>query len=255
MDIITVLGLVFAFGGILGGQLLEGGHMGSIVQGTAFLIVFGGTVGAVCIGTTKVDLLTGLRLLKFGFFDSKTQNAEKIVEQLIDAAQVARKESILSLEKKLNEMSDPFMQNVFRFVIDGVDPKTLREIFDNELYIEEENLNAGAKIWTDAGGFAPTIGIIGAVLGLIHVMENLADTAKLGLGIAVAFVATVYGVGSANILFLPIANKIKRKVRLDIEIKNMILEGAIGIMAGMNPFIIEQKLRAYVHGGPAQAEE
>ncbi len=255
MDIITVLGLVFAFGGILGGQLLEGGHMGSIVQGTAFLIVFGGTVGAVCIGTTKVDLLTGLRLLKFGFFDSKTQNAEKIVEQLIDAAQVARKESILSLEKKLNEMSDPFMQNVFRFVIDGVDPKTLREIFDNELYIEEENLNAGAKIWTDAGGFAPTIGIIGAVLGLIHVMENLADTAKLGQGIAVAFVATVYGVGSANILFLPIANKIKRKVRLDIEIKNMILEGAIGIMAGMNPFIIEQKLRAYVHGGPAQAEE
>jgi chemotaxis protein MotA len=255
MDIITVLGLVFAFGGILGGQLLEGGHMGSIVQGTAFLIVFGGTLGAVCIGTTKVDLITGLRLLKFGFFDSKAQNAEKIVEQLIDAAQIARKESILSLEKKLNEMSDPFMQNVFRFVIDGVDPKTLREIFENELYIEEENLNAGAKIWTDAGGFAPTIGIIGAVLGLIHVMENLADTAKLGQGIAVAFVATVYGVGSANILFLPIANKIKRKVRLDIEIKYMILEGAIGIMAGMNPFIIEQKLRAYIHGGPAQAEE
>ncbi len=255
MDLITLLGIVFAFGGILGGQLLEGGHISSIIQGTAFLIVFGGTIGAVCIGTTMHDLKLGLKLVALGFYDSRSQNADKIVEQLIDAAQVARKESILALEKKLNEMTDPFMQNVFRFVIDGVDPKTLREIFENELFLEEENLNAGAKIWNDAGGFAPTIGIIGAVMGLIHVMENLADTAKLGQGIAVAFVATVYGVGSANILFLPLANKIKRKIRLDIEIKNMILEGAIGIMAGMNPYIIEQKLRAYVHGGATQVEE
>jgi len=256
MDLITVVGIILALGGILGGQLLEGGHINSLLQGTAFLIVFGGTLGAVCIGTTFRDLKTGLKLLRFGFFDSKAQDSDKIVSQLIDAAQVARKESILALEKKLSEMSNPFMQNVFRFVIDGVDPKTLREIFENELFLEEENLNAGAKIWNDAGGFAPTIGIIGAVLGLIHVMENLADTAKLGQGIAVAFVATVYGVGSANILFLPLASKIKRKIKLDLETKNMILEGAIGIMAGMNPFIIEQKLRGYLnHGETAQLEE
>ncbi len=247
MDLITVLGLVLAFGGVLGGQLLEGGHVSSIIQGTAFLIVFGGTLGAVCIGTTAEDLKMGLKLLKLGFFESSEQNTEKIVTQIIEAAQIARKESILALEKKLSEMSNPFMQNVFRFVIDGVDPKTLREIFENELFIEEENQLAGAKIWMDAGGFAPTVGIIGAVLGLIHVMENLADTSKLGQGIAVAFVATVYGVGSANLLFLPLAYKIKRKIKLEIEVKNMILEGAIGIMAGMNPFIIEQKLRAYVH--------
>lgn len=247
MDLITVIGLVLAFGGILGGQLLEGGHINSLMQGTAFLIVFGGTLGAVCIGTTAQDLKMGIKLLRIAFFETSEQNAPKIIAQLIDAAQVARKESILALEKKLTEMSNPFMQNVFRFVIDGVDPKTLREIFENELFIEEENQLAGAKIWTDAGGFSPTIGIIGAVLGLIHVMENLADTAKLGQGIAVAFVATVYGVGSANLIFLPLANKIKRKVKLEIEVKNMILEGALGIMGGMNPYIIEQKLRGYTH--------
>lgn len=255
MDLITVIGLVLAFGGILGGQVLEGGHISSIMQLTAFIIVMGGTLGAVCVATTMQDLKVGFGLLKLAFFDNKNDDAEEIVNQLIEAAQIARKESILALERRLSSFKNPFMQNVFRFVIDGVDPKTLREIFENELFMEEENLNAGAKIWADAGGFAPTVGIIGAVLGLIHVMENLADTSKLGSGIAVAFVATVYGVGSANLLFLPIGNKVKRKIKMQIEVKTMILEGAIGIMAGMNPFIIEQKLRGYLHHSGNESEE
>jgi chemotaxis protein MotA len=184
--------------------------------------------------------------LKSAFFEPKEDDPAKLVKEIIEAAQIARKESILALERKLNGFSNPFMQNVFRFVIDGVEPNTLRDIFESEIAMEEESLNAGAKIWTDAGGYAPTIGIIGAVLGLIHVMQNMSDTSKLAGGIAVAFVATIYGVGSANLILLPIGNKIKRRIEKQIEIKVMVLEGAVGIMNGMNPFIIEEKLRAFV---------
>jgi chemotaxis protein MotA len=248
MDLTSILGLVFAIGGILGGQIMEGGHIGSIVQDTAAIIVFGGTFGAVFVGTPMADIKTGLGLLKNVFINPKGDDTEKIIKELIEAAQIARKESILALEKKLNQFSSPYMQTIFRFVIDGVDPNTIKDIFESEIYLEEEHLTAGAKIWETAGGFSPTIGIIGAVLGLIHVMENLADTSKLGAGIAVAFVATVYGVGSANILFLPFAKKIIRKIKLQSQIKEMILTGAIGIVSGMNPFIIEEKLRAFNHG-------
>jgi chemotaxis protein MotA len=247
MDMITIFGILVALLGIVGGQILEGGHVSSIIQLTAALIVFGGTAGAVMVSTTRKDLKTGLNLLKLGFSDKHDEDPEIIIREIIGAAQTSRKESILALEKQLPSYSSPFMKDVFRFVIDGVDPTNLRDIFETQIANEEANLNAGAKIWTDAGGYAPTIGIIGAVLGLIHVMENLSDTSKLGAGIAVAFVATVYGVGSANILFLPLGGKIKRKIHIQLEHKQMILEGALGIMAGLNPFIIEQKLRTYLH--------
>lgn len=245
MDLITVVGLVVGLGGIVGGMILEGGHVGSILQFTAAIIVFGGTIGAVLVSTTREDLKMGLSLLKLGFTDPKGDDVEMVVQELIESAQLARKESILALERRLNNFSNPFMQNVFRFVIDGVEPHVLKDIFESQIAMEEENQLAGVKIYTDAGGFAPTIGIIGAVLGLIHVMSNLSDTSKLGAGIAVAFVATIYGVASANMIFLPLGNKIKRKVKRRLELKLMILEGAVGIMNGLNPFIIEEKLRAY----------
>ncbi len=246
MDMITLIGLATGFLGIIGGMVLEGGAVGSLVQVTAFLIVFGGTFGAVMVSTTREDLKTGLSLLKLGFGDPKDEDPEKILKEMIEAAQVARKESILSLEKRLNGFSNPFMQTVFRYVIDGVEPQVVRDIFESKIELEEENLMAGAKIYQDAGGYAPTIGIIGAVLGLIHVMSHLTDTSQLGAGIAVAFVATVYGVGSANLLFLPIAGKIKRKIRKRLEVKAMILEGAVCIMNGLNPFIIEEKLKSFI---------
>lgn len=247
MDLVTLFGLLVGVGGIIGGMLLEGGHVGSILQLTAAIIVFGGTIGAVLVSTTREDLKMGLSLLKLGFGEPKNDDPELVLKELIEAAQIARKESILALERRLGSFSNPFMQNIFRFVIDGVEPNVLRDIFEAQIAMEEENMMAGAKIYVDAGGFAPTVGIIGAVLGLIHVMSNLSDTSKLGAGIAVAFVATVYGVGSANLLFLPLGNKIKRKVRKNLEVKAMILEGAIGIMNGLNPFIIEEKLRSYMH--------
>jgi chemotaxis protein MotA len=254
MDIITVGGLLLGFVGIIGGMMLEGGHVGSIMQGTAAIIVFGGTIGAVMVATTKEDLKTGLSLLKLAFGDAKGSDPEKIIAELIETAQLARKESVLAIENKLSSFSDPYMQSIFRFVVDGVDPQVLRDIFEAQLALEEENLNAGAKMYVDAGGFSPTIGIIGAVLGLIHVMSNLSDTSKLGAGIAVAFVATVYGVASANLIFLPLGAKIKRKIRQRLEVKEMILEGAIGIMTGLNPYIIEERLRAYAHGAKKEVK-
>ncbi|MCM2281563.1 MAG: flagellar motor protein [Bdellovibrionaceae bacterium] len=245
MDMITLLGLLVGVGGIIGGMLFEGGHLSSIMQGTAAVIVFGGTAGAVLISTTREDLKTGLRLFKWAFSEPNNDESGKLVAEIIDAAQTARKESILALEKKINSFSHPFMQNVFRLVIDGVDPHTLRDVFEAEIEKEEEALNAGAKIYVDAGGYSPTIGIIGAVLGLIHVMQNVSDTSALAAGIAVAFVATVYGVGSANLFFLPVGAKIKRRIQKQSEVKQLILEGAIGILNGMSPFVIQEKLNAF----------
>jgi chemotaxis protein MotA len=254
MDIATIGGILLAIGGILGGQVIEGGHVGSIMQLTAAIIVFGGTIGATMVNTTPEDLKTGLKLTKWAFTNPKGDDPEKVIKELIDAAQVARKESILALEKRLSSFSNPYMQTIFRFVIDGVDPATIKDIFENEIYLAEEHMVSGAKMWSTAGGYAPTIGIIGAVLGLIHVMENLADSSKLGAGIAVAFVATVYGVASANIIFLPFGNKIIRKIKVQSQTKEMILTGAIGIVSGMNPFIIEEKLRAFTHSEKGHKE-
>lgn len=252
MDVMTLVGLFVAFGGVVGGMMLEGGHVGSIMQGTAAFIVVGGTIGAVLVSSTREDLKTALKLLRLAFKEEQENEQEKVLKELVEAAQLARKESILGLERRLNSFSNPFMQNVFRFVIDGVDPQVLRDIFESKLTLEEENEMAGAKVFVDAGGYAPTVGIIGAVLGLIHIMGSLSDTSKLGAGIAVAFVATIYGVGLANFVCLPIGAKIKRKIRKRGETKLMILEGAIGIMTGLNPYVIEEKLKAFMHEPKAE---
>lgn len=247
MDITIVLGLILGFGGILLGHALESGQVGSLIQGTAAVIVFGGTLGAVLVSTSLTELREALRLLRFTLF-TPAESRPAVAQEIVEAARLARQESILSLEKRLARYQDPFMKTVFRFVVDGVEQNTIRELFENEIHIEEEKQLSAAKVFTDAGGFAPTIGIIGAVLGLIHVMENITDTQKLGSGIAVAFVATVYGVGSANLVFLPLANRIKRRIRERSKTKDMILSGALSIMNGLNPYIIEEKLKSYFDG-------
>ena len=246
MDTLTFLGLVVGIGGIILGNAIEGGHLGSLIQLAAAFIVFGGTWGATLVANTMEDFRLGMRLFVNAFFSNDEEALQTVADEIVLAAQLARKESILAVEPRLATFSNDYMKNVFRFMIDGTDPAVLREIFEKEMELDESRQLAGAKIWTDAGGFAPTIGIIGAVLGLIHVMANLADTSALGQGIAVAFVATIYGVGSANLVFLPIAKKIRRKVQLQIEIKQMIVDGAVAILTGLSPYIIEEKIRAYV---------
>ncbi|WP_291515897.1 flagellar motor protein [Bdellovibrio sp. ArHS] len=245
MDKATWLGLLVGFGGILLGNVLEGGHTSSLMQLTAFVIVLAGTMGAVMVSSSEKDLKTGLGLAKKAFSNEDSQ-AKKRIQEIVDCARFAKKESLLGLEPRLNRIEDPLFRNILRNVVDGVEVENIRDIFETQIQTEEEELLAGAKIWTDAGGFAPTIGIIGAVLGLIHVMGNLTDTSKLGTGIAVAFVATVYGVSSANLLFLPLGNKLKRKVLAVSREKQMILEGGLLIAKGMNPVVLEQKLYAFL---------
>lgn len=245
MDITTIIGIVLAIGFILVGQVLEGGHPGSLMQITAALIVFGGTFGAVMVTFPKRDFLYGLKLGRHAFVDKKA-DLGGLVTQIVELAGTARRDGLLALESRLGNLEDPFLRKAVQFLVDGVDARVARETLEAEIDSEYAAGNAGLKIFEAAGGYAPTIGIVGAVLGLIHVMENLDDPSKLGGGIAVAFVATVYGVGAANILFLPMAAKIKRKIGLEKERKQLIAEGVLSIHEGLNPRVLEEKLKAYV---------
>lgn len=244
MDRATIFGLMLGIGGILLGNFFEGGHVASLVQGTAFIIVMLGTMGAVMVSNKAKDINLGFKLF-LESFKEQNLNYERPINEILDCARIAKKETPLALEPRLSQLQSPILSDVLRNIIDGVDPKLTRQIFDNIIQKEEQRMLAAGKIWLDAGGFAPTIGIIGAVLGLIHVMGNLTDTSKLGSGIAVAFVATVYGVGSANLIFIPIGNKIKKNVHEVSRHKHMILDGALLIGSGLNAHLIEQKLLSY----------
>jgi len=245
MQLTTLLGLLLGVGGILLGNSLEGGSISSLFQLTAAFIVFGGTLGATLISNRVEDLKLALNYFKLVFASNETENRSLIAAEIVQAAQLARRESVLSLEAKVSKFHDPFMRTVYRFVVDGADPEVLRHLFEDEIAVSERRKMAAAKVWSDAGGFAPTIGIIGAVLGLISVMANITDTEMLGHGIAVAFVATIYGVGAANLLFLPVANKLRSLIRFRSETEQMILEGGIAVINGLNPYLIEQKMRSY----------
>ncbi len=250
MDLLTIGGIVLAIGAILGGQALEGGHAGSLMQLTAFIIVFGGTVGAVMVAFPKADFMTGLKLAGTAFKD-KPVDLSAMIGQIVEMATVARRDGVLALESKLATVNDPFLKRAVGFLVDGVDAAVARSSLEGSLEAEFEEHVMGAKVFESAGGFAPTVGIIGAVLGLIHVMENLSNPDAIGPGIAVAFVATVYGVAMANLLFLPLATKIKRKLTLEKERKIMIVEGVMAIQEGLNPRVLEDKLRGLAggHGG------
>lgn len=245
MDFLTIIGAVVAIGSILGGQLLEGGHVGSIVQATAFIIVMGGTLGAVCIQNPLSVVLKGVALLSLTIFDPK-MDVKGDIARVVDLANLSRKQGLLALESKLKDIPDPFFRKGVQFIVDGTDPKMMQEILETELEHHEEEGMTAAKIWDAAGGYAPTVGILGAVLGLIHVMENLADPSKLGSGIAVAFVATVYGVGAANLFFLPLGNKIKLKLKREAAARAVLVAGLVGVAQGDNPRILQEKLESYL---------
>ena len=251
MDITTIAGVVVAIGFILLGQLLEGGRVASIVQGTAALIVFGGTIGAVLVSYPLKDFVHGLKLAAMALREKKS-DLDLIVQQIVELAGVARRDGVLALEQRLPAIQDDFLRRAVGFIVDGVDATVTRDALETEIMHHFEADTVAAKVFEAAGGYAPTIGILGAVLGLIHVMENLNDPSKLGGGIATAFVATVYGVGSANILFLPIATKVKRKLALEKERRILIAEGVLSIQSGLNPRVLEEKIRAYA-GGHAPA--
>jgi chemotaxis protein MotA len=247
MDKATLIGLVMGIGAVLGGQILEGGSLHSIMQFTAAVIVFGGTFGAVFLSYPFQNVLGAFKDIRIIIKEPLRDPAE-IISQITKFANKARKEGILSLEKEIKNIQEPFLSKALTMAVDGVEPNTIREAMETELEYLDEHGKVNSKVFKSAGGYAPTIGILGAVLGLIHVMENLNDPSKLGAGIAVAFVATVYGVGSANLLFLPIATKMEMRHRHNMILKEMMLEGVVSVSTGENPRLIEEKLNSFLSG-------
>jgi chemotaxis protein MotA len=243
-DLATIGGLAVAFAGILGGLVLEKGRVQDVSQVTAAIIVLGGTLGAVMVTTPLGVLMSAARKLSVLFFEPG-QEPDAIIEQIIGYATKARKNGIVSLEDETNAIGDLFLRKALNLAVDGSDLQELRRMMELEISLEEQRGEADAKVYEAAGGYAPTIGIIGAVLGLIQVMKQLANIDEVGRGIAVAFVATVYGVGSANIFFLPAANKIRARLQATLQMRELVLEGVLGIAEGLNPGLIRMKLEAY----------
>ena len=245
MDKISVLGLVLGIVAIVGGQVLEGGHVGSLSQPTALLIVLGGTMGAVMLQSPYATFIRGVKMVRWVWYPPVVDH-QQLIKQVASWSQVSRREGLLALENVMNQLKDDFARKGLQLLVDGAEPERLREVLEVEINTYEQELKLSARIWEAAGGYSPTIGILGAVLGLIHVMENLSEPSKLGAGIAVAFVATIYGVGLANLVFLPMANKLKAHIARLIVRREMIVDGLVGIANGDNPRIIESRLQGYI---------
>lgn len=252
-DLATIGGCVLALGGIVGGLLLEKGSLWDIIKPTAAMIVLGGTFGAVLISTPLSMVMRALKRLKVVLLE-ETQDPAALIEEIIGYATTARKNGLVSLEEQSNAVTDPFLKKALTLAVDGTDIQEIRNMLELEIGLLEHHAGAEAKVFECAGGYSPTIGIIGAVLGLIQVMKNLANIEEVGKGIAVAFVATVYGVGVANLLLLPAGSKIKARAQHDVHMKELMVEGVVGIVEGLNPKLIRCKLEAYQHGeAPAGA--
>jgi chemotaxis protein MotA len=246
-DVATLAGMAAAFGFILLGNHLEGGHLSAIIQPTAALIVFGGTLGAVLVSFPMEAFVRAVKALGL-LFGNKADDPQALLDEIVRYAQQARREGIIALEGEAQNAKDPFFKKAVLMVVDGVDSKTMQETLELELSEMDEQGEIPAKVYEAGGGYALTIGIVGAVLGLIHVMSNLSDVAKVGEGIAVAFVATIYGVASANIVFLPAANKLKLKHRQQMILHEMVMHGVLAIQQGQNPKLIVDRLSVFVHG-------
>lgn len=244
LDISTLAGIAIALAGIIGGLLLEKGSIQDIAQVTAALIVLGGTFGAVLVTTPLPVVLRAFRALRGVFFEPGVSTAA-LIENLIRLALSARKNGIVSLETEVESLPDPFLRKALGLAVDGAELQELRHMMEIDLAVMEQTGEDEAKVWESAGGYAPTIGIIGAVMGLIQVMKHLEDIKLVGHGIAVAFVATLYGVGCANIFFLPVAAKLRARLRQTVLLKEMTLEGVAGITQGLNPTLIRMKLESY----------
>lgn len=245
MDKLTLLGLVVGLTGILSGQILEGGDLSILFQGAAFMIVFCGTLGAVMVQCPARIFFTAIRMGRWAFVPPQL-NSREMIRMLTECSTLARKEGILALERRIISAKDPFLKKGLQLLVDGNSAEKIREALDVDIHSWEQLRWQSARVWEAAAGYSPTIGIIGAVLGLMHVMQNLSDPGKLGGGIAVAFVATIYGVAFANLLFLPVANKLKSIIMQQSQMQEMVVDGLVGIANGDNPRLVEIKLQSYI---------
>jgi chemotaxis protein MotA len=247
MSLSVIIGLIIAFVAIISGFVLDGGHDGALLAPTAALIVIGGTTGAVVVSTPPEDLKRVGGILRVAFKKNERDLAE-LISYFKNLTIVSRKEGLLTLEKEVSnaETIDPFIAKGLAMAVDGTEPHKVREIMENQIYLTFERHKSGFAIFEAAGGFAPTMGIIGTVTGLVHVLGNLEDPSALGPKIAVAFIATLYGIGTANLIWLPIANRLKALNKKENFEKEMIMEAIISIQEGTNPNTLEEKLNGFL---------
>ncbi len=247
MDKLTVLGIALAIAALLGGSVLKGSGIEALLSPAAFVIVMVGTVAAILVQTPMAVMRRALRILKW-IFRPPANDMQRSITLIVEWSQIARKEGLLGLEPVIPEQSDPFVQRGLQFLVDGVEPERIRSVLETEISSQEDAHIAAAKVYEGLGIYAPTLGIIGAVMGLMAVMQNLADPSKLGHGIAAAFVATIYGIASANLFFLPMAAKLKSVIAQQVRNRELLLEGFLGIADGDNPRYIQARLEAFVDG-------
>ena len=253
MDPFTLAGIILAFAAVFGSMIMEGGDPMSIFLPPAMLLVFVGTFGVAMACGLKKDTLSGLKSVKDALL-TKQHSPEAVVKSIVGFAELARRDGLLALEDAAKGIEDPFLRQGIQLAVDGTDPEELREIMEAQIKSRKTQDKAGAKFFADMGGFAPTLGIIGTVLGLVHVLENLSDPAKLGHLIAGAFVATLWGVLSANIMWLPIGNKLARVGAVTAHHMELIVEGVLSVQAGANPRGVEQKLLSFLSEDERPAE-
>ena len=246
MDFVALLGLIIGICAVVVGNLVEGGTTGHLVQLAAAIIVFGGTAGAVLLSFPYKDLKIAFKSLKLIFINRKISYQETI-DLILELLILARRRGLLTIQNELDRIKDPFLRRGLTYIVDGLNSNLIKDALEREILAYEEMLKKASRVFESAGGYAPTIGIIGAILGLIHVLKNVADPTKIGVGIATAFVATIYGVGSANLLFIPISKRLINKMEEEIIMMELMIEGILGIEAGMNPYYLRAKLEAFIN--------
>jgi chemotaxis protein MotA len=246
MDMLSIFGVILGFAAIIGGNFLEGGGISTLVNGPAALIVFGGTLGAAILQTPKNSLKRALKIVVW-VFNPPYAPFKQGIANIVRWATAARKDGLLGLEAISEREKDKFAKKGLQLLVDGNEPEIIRRILETDMIVDEQRDFDAVKFYESMGGYAPTIGIVGAAMGLIHVMNNLADPSLLGPGIAVAFVATIYGVALANLLLIPIANKLRMCINENSQYRELIIEGIIAIADGESPRSIEMKLSGYLH--------
>lgn len=245
MDKLSIFGLLVAFSGIIGGSVLEGGGVAFLLQGASLLIVLGGTIGAVMLQNPYHVFGMGLRMGRWAFVTPKISR-QKMIYQLSAWSNVVRRDGVLKLEDHIDELSDPFLRKGLQLLVDNNAADKIRSVLEVDLHTFEQSHFQAARVWESAAGYAPTIGIMGAVLGLVHVMQSLSDPSQLGAGIALAFISTLYGVGLANLVFLPIAGKVKMIIMQQVNVREMFIDGVTMIANGENSRYLETKLQGYI---------
>lgn len=245
MDLATIIGFVLAWGAFFGSVAMEGGDLKAMINPSAMLLVFGGTLGASMMSVPLSAMIGLPGVIKNAFMGHKS-DVTAIIRTLVGFAERARREGLLALEDETRGVDDPFLRRGIQLAIDGTDPELVREILQTDIAFLGTRHHAGANLFATMGGFAPTLGVIGTVAGLVHMLSNLSDPGSMGPSIAAAFIATLYGVSSANLLFLPLSNKLKHASSEEVLVKEIMMEGILSIQAGDNPRIVEEKLKAFL---------